>query len=320
MGELGVCADYHTDPEAIAASGASWVSVVLTDHRWEDFDSRAHFFPWCKDLGLKVLGRFARESCYQWVNDGDGYLTELYPDDAADFWIAELGDTIDAFQIGNEPDIESPSSWTMEPGRLNALLRYFRNHWGGHQVCAGMASGDPSYMTQVDRKLYDVVAIHPYTQTSDTMPTLMAGYAPYLDGKELWFTEFEDLALIPTLTDLAAVSFKFSWQDWADGHGNVWHGGLHDTEGHPKSAYHLFKMYADDINSREKETPLPEFVLGFADYAAAHPEVGEPLTSEFTLADYPGFGRTEVIRVQYTDKGLLHYFTESNRVIFKPFV
>jgi hypothetical protein len=270
----------------------------------------------CHYNGLKVLGRFVRESCYWW--NPNGYEEELDPDRAADMWIASV--PWDAIQVGNEPDVASPASWTMPAGRLSKYLLYFRRRWHGKLVCAGTASGNPAYLKDVDLSLCDAVAIHPYTQTPKSIKTLLPLYAPYLAGKELWFTEYDDVSMTEVLAGLATVSFKFSWQDWNDGHGNVWEGGLVDTEGNEKTDYRIFTKAVARINQpapREKESTLPEFVWGFKAYAEAH-DVGEPVEDEWTERTAPGF-ISDVVRCQHTTKGILRWYSESNKITFQSF-
>lgn len=65
---------------------------------------------------------------------------------------------------------------------------------------------------------------------------------------------------------------------------------------------------------------MPQFILGFEAYAAAHPEVGEPLTSQFPERMYASDdnGRMYTITSQFTTNGLLRYFQESNEIVFEP--
>jgi hypothetical protein len=51
-----------------------------------------------------------------------------------------------------------------------------------------------------------------------------------------------------------------------------------------------------------------EYILGFAEYAKAHPEIGKPISP--LMYDANGTG------VQYTETGMLHWVKASNRVLF----
>lgn len=64
-----------------------------------------------------------------------------------------------------------------------------------------------------------------------------------------------------------------------------------------------------------KDTPMPQFQLAFADYAAAHPEVGQPASDML----YPSVGQTESshnIAMIGTTKGILVWTGE--KVLFIP--
>lgn len=65
---------------------------------------------------------------------------------------------------------------------------------------------------------------------------------------------------------------------------------------------------------------MPQFILGMANYAAAHPEVGQPLTSQFEERKYTSDDddTVYVITAQFTTTGLLRYFQESNEIVFDP--
>ena len=56
---------------------------------------------------------------------------------------------------------------------------------------------------------------------------------------------------------------------------------------------------------------MPEYQLGFADYVATHPEVGDPLTDEYPISSH--------YNVQETTGGLLVYQVSSNQIDFAEF-
>lgn len=58
----------------------------------------------------------------------------------------------------------------------------------------------------------------------------------------------------------------------------------------------------------------PKFVLGFADYAEQHPEVGTPVEEEWSERDVPA-----LVRRQDTDRGTLRWYEQSNEIVFQPF-
>lgn len=51
-----------------------------------------------------------------------------------------------------------------------------------------------------------------------------------------------------------------------------------------------------------------EYVLGFAEYARQHPEIGKPVSP--LMYDANGTG------VQYTERGMLHWVKASNTICF----
>lgn len=62
---------------------------------------------------------------------------------------------------------------------------------------------------------------------------------------------------------------------------------------------------------------MPEFVRGFAEFAKTHPDIGEPLTSEYEEWHYrsPEGPMVAVVR-QDTTKGTLRWYQESNRIAY----
>ncbi len=82
--------------------------------------------------------------------------------------------------------------------------------------------------------------------------------------------------------------------------------GLFDTQGNPKPEYAA--LLASAQPPAQGGTTMASFQLGFAAYAAAHPEVGTPLEDEGPIGD-----------VQLTTTGVLLYFPRANTVRFVPF-
>ena len=97
------------------------------------------------------------------------------------WWRSILGPTapVLAWQFGNEPDQpNSPSSWKMEPGAFSSLLRSARCVLGEDTriLAGGLVSGNPAYLDGVDLSPVDAIAIHPYTQTPETIELLLDLY------------------------------------------------------------------------------------------------------------------------------------------------
>ena len=191
--EVGVNVDSRLGFRAadIAAPGVTWVRTVITPH--DDLG------PWIEDChahGLKVLGVIARESFRRgWTyKSAARYYNRFYGP-------GTHSPTFGAFQIGNEPDLRSPSSWMMRPERLNRLLRAFRTEMPGAQIIGpGLASGQASYLDGVSLGEFDFLGVHGYGQRpNDTedwsdlpgnfgyIGDLLDTYARF--GKKIWMTE-----------------------------------------------------------------------------------------------------------------------------------
>jgi hypothetical protein len=133
-------------PEWVRAFGATAIRIVLTP----DIDLTG-YFETCRAHGVSVLPLLARES-----NPTDRQLAE-YAERYERFF--------SRIQVGNEPDHESPSSWTMHPATLAELGRRARDAFPTCAiVCAGMVSGDPRYLDRVDLDPFDAIAVHPYAK------------------------------------------------------------------------------------------------------------------------------------------------------------
>jgi hypothetical protein len=141
----------------------------------------SQYFADCQEAGLKILLVLARES------GGDYGLYRRRYDGL-----------IDAIQVGNEADLVSPSSWTMAPVELAALGRSVRALFPTTPlVCAGLASGHPSWLDGMDLSWADAVAVHPYAKDSENpadledqpdMQPLIREYARF--GKPVLVTEW----------------------------------------------------------------------------------------------------------------------------------
>ena len=144
MSSLGLNVDRsgRHDPALIRSLGATWLRIVaMAEHDLSDY------FRACHAAGIKILLVIARES------GGDLALYQR-----------RYGNLVDAVQVGNEPDLVSPSSWTMTPVELASLGRSVRAIFPRPfpLVCAGMASGVPAWMDGMDLSWCDAVAAHPY--------------------------------------------------------------------------------------------------------------------------------------------------------------
>lgn len=144
----------------------------------------------CQNIGIKVLvvcdGRtlgLPKGKSYRYKLER---LRDMYP-------------TVDYWQIGNEPDLESPSSWTMSPRRCGTLLHVASEVlFDKFLIMGGLASGQPDWLRQVGRLPVDAIAIHPYTKAPDNwamqgwetgrVNDILNMYMQY--GLPIWVTEF----------------------------------------------------------------------------------------------------------------------------------
>ena len=126
---------------------------------------------------------------------------------------------IDAWQVGNESDHVSPSSWTMTQSALSELLRTARSALGSaaYIVGAGMVSGNPGWATSVDWSPCSAIACHPYAKEPHSAPLdrLLSGYKAL--GKPLWVTEYHarTLSMAAALRDdpRLEVAIAFCYTD-----------------------------------------------------------------------------------------------------------
>jgi hypothetical protein len=174
---LNVSRDGHHDPSLIRGLGATWLRIVATpEHDLRDY------FRQCRAAGLKILLVLARES----GGDYAGYA-------------ARYASLVDAWQVGNEADLVSPSSWTMTPAELAALGRSVRAILPRPHVlvCAGMASGQPEWLDGMDISWCDALAVHGYLKDAPNpddiedlpdIPALVEGYRAF--GKPVIMSEW----------------------------------------------------------------------------------------------------------------------------------
>jgi hypothetical protein len=144
--------------------GVQWVRLVSRDlpglHAYRDE---------CHDHGINVLATIARES--------GGYML---PD-------------CDMYQIGNEPDVSSPSSWTRTPAEYIEDWRIYRETYPDlPMIAAGFASGQIGYFEQVAPHLFNAAGygVHPYAKTPTEAYDLLQCYRAIRPDLALWATEW----------------------------------------------------------------------------------------------------------------------------------
>lgn len=128
--------------------GATWVRAVARPEH-----DLTGYFRELQQRGIRTLLVLARESFSGFASHADGVA----------HWSRRYGDLVAAWQIGNEPDLKSPSSWDMPVSDFVALGKMARAALpGAHIVCAGLASGHPEYLDGADLSWCDTLAVHPY--------------------------------------------------------------------------------------------------------------------------------------------------------------
>lgn len=152
------------EPAVLRRLGANWVRLVLRDDpAVHDYAARCH------DLNVNVLGVVARESA--------GFV----------------GVECDMYQIGNEPDVNSPSSWTRTPDEYIEDWRIYRETYPGlPMIAAGLASGDVGWWQTVGPHLQGcaAVGVHPYNKTATQAQTMLTAYRKVRPDLALWCTEW----------------------------------------------------------------------------------------------------------------------------------
>ena len=156
-----------------------------------------------KSAGVFTLGVVAKESLPPDWNPDDWGSRE-YEAIAAEY-ADGYADLLDAVQVGNEPDIVSPSSFTLWPSEICDMGRAFRAHFpSAWLVGPGLASGNPGYLDDFDpeevRAIFDAMAVHVYGLTPGAYPWPswyfgvldLTGYAARAQrwGLPLWVTEY----------------------------------------------------------------------------------------------------------------------------------
>lgn len=180
MASIGVniARDGSTSFDAIGGFNVSWVRIVAMPGI-----DLSDYFRALRAAGIKILLVLARES----GGDYAGYQRRY-------------GALVDAVEVGNEPDLASPSSWSMTQAELVSLGHAVRTSFPRPfpLVVGGLASGHPEWLDGVDLSWADAIGIHPYGKTpSETWPhpgwgtgvmgPLLDGYVPF--GKPLLVTE-----------------------------------------------------------------------------------------------------------------------------------
>lgn len=263
-------------------------SVFRPDPQWYSYHQAA------SRVGLASIVTLARES----------FALSL-PDT-----IASLPTDADWVVVGNEPDGEGISSWRQSPAEFLALIAecapLIRQRCPQAQIVAGgLVSGQPGWLVRVVVELaglVDAFDVHPYAKDTNQAAALLREYEALVGGVPLVVLEWNRQASqIPAFTTmLEQMTQAAAWFCWSDGMVDGF--GLIDRQGNPQASLSAImtalKPAAPAPPPISPPENRPNYVLGFAEFAGAHPElVGDPLEDE--RGGVPGFSQ------QLTSRGIL---------------
>jgi hypothetical protein len=161
----------------------------------------------------------------------------------------------------------------------------------------------------------------------------LGGVATQWPGKIMWMAEFggkrhdiQDGGYVENLVDMWQASMDLLAPRLVGLNTFIWE----SDDVHKGARLYPNKPLLAAINAMDKKQAAPwgqpvippvvpptggetmpdqfEYILGFAEYAKAHPEIGKPISP--LMYDANGTG------VQYTETGMLHWVKASNRVLF----
>lgn len=261
------------------------------------------------EQGITVLPILARESFTDEQIEHEDYADQIELLKAAYWFCAN-------WEVGNECDAVSGSSWTLSPEQYEQL--FLAAHWtltGCRLGIGGLSNGVPeSWLPEVLQRLQaegvspDWVGIHPYDKTAEQARELLHDYQAVIRRAGLSIglrvTEWNrPVAEIPAFVAMLAEFGGGTWYGWSDG--QVDGMGLVTYTGEPKDEYRALKQ------ALEGDTmPKEDYVIGPGFQARIDELHLVPLGSERYFApDYS---------MVLTDKGPLWYSKPEN-VVVGPF-
>jgi Glycosyl hydrolase catalytic core len=181
--------------------GLRWVRLVS-----RDIPSIHAYVDDCNKFDIAVLACVAKES--------DGYIMP----------------GAQVHQIGNEGDVNSPSSWTRTPQEYHDDWDIYWGTWfapgkpyeGSVVIAAGLASGLTNWLSQVWKigplQGCSGIAVHPYTKTPVQARDLINSYKSIVGYNiPIWVTESnnkkEEIQYFNSLMQNANVVVNF-WYPW----------------------------------------------------------------------------------------------------------
>lgn len=263
---INVSADGRHSSTEVLASGARAARIVLL----KGVDQTPIFEDYATN-GLQVLRVFAGES-----RDGFGNNREAFA-----WYAAQYSRYPGWWEIGNEPDLESPSSWTMEPYELSQLGWDARSMMPNeYLVVGGQASGWAGYLDMADIRWANFVGIHPYAKDMtvgrvrvarrtmlrdprrandlpDVLPLIRDyrrfGIEPWITEWGWWGDEQRGISEVGDMTRWAASTDEIGWYFHFCLRGMVEPFNLYRDDGSPKPAAEAFRIEA---SFQQQPTPL----------------------------------------------------------------
>lgn len=145
---MNVSADGRHDAASLAALRCTWARIF--HRRYFDISTRLAEY---RHAGISVLLGFDRTSVDEYPSAADAFADAL----------RRYGQWVAAWQIGNEPDGEGESSWTMSQDDFTMLGRTARACFPNRLIVAGgMVSGQPSWLAGQDLSWCDLLDAHLY--------------------------------------------------------------------------------------------------------------------------------------------------------------
>lgn len=243
---------------------------------------------------INVLPVLAKESFTEEQIANEDYQRQIGQLRMA-YWFCDL------WEVGNEPDSESESSWTLTPAPYVVLFRQAQAAMTGCQLMiGGLANGEPeSWLPTTLRLLHaldsdaDLVGIHPYAKTASEARAMLIAYQEVViregSNATLWATEWNRPA--PEIAGFMDVLAEFgagTWFAWSDGQVNGM--GLVTYSGDPKPEY-----FAMQAKLRAENDPMRtyQWALGAENASKLYgcdTAFGPPVVTAAYENIYPGLG------------------------------
>jgi hypothetical protein len=289
--------------DAVAALGTGCVRVSIRPN----FDWRG-WINWFHSFGVVVAAGCFAES-----------LAGSTIETAANHWAAEIGDLIDVLLLCNEADGATG-------GASQSMSQADVNHWLGvwaplfqarnpnvRIIAPALITGNENWPVDgsgVDLHRVNGIDLHAYGEGVGIQAFLQRYRylkQPFLLGE--WWPNATATTLALEAKDVLGVAWW--WHQPPDTDAAL---GIKDDPVKRAAFKSLAAKFPNTIPGGST-VAAPAFKLGFADYAAAHPEIGKALSEEAYLLDSNGAGQ---LSLQLSEGGLLAYAKATNETRLMP--